>query len=84
MNLCDKPLIEKTRYIYKYDGLIWEIDEFQGMNSGLMLAEVELESEDQIINKPEFVKEEVTGQKKYYNLMLIKNPYSVWGKNTSG
>ena len=83
LNLCDKPLIEKTRYIYKHDGLIWEIDEFHGVNDGLVVAEVELESEDQKINRPDFVKEEVTGQKKYYNLTLIKNPYSVWGKETS-
>ena len=83
LTLCDQPLIEKTRYIYKHDGLIWEIDEFHGVNDGLVVAEVELESEDQKINRPDFVKEEVTGQKKYYNLMLIKNPYSVWGKETS-
>ena len=75
---CDQPLIEKTRYKYEYDGLIWEVDEFHGVNNGLIIAEVELESEDQQFNKPDFVGEEVTGQVKYYNMMLLKNPYTTW------
>jgi len=75
LSLCDKPLIEKTRY--KYD---WEIDEFHGVNDGLVVAEVELESEDQQFEKPDFIGEEVTGQVKYYNMMLLKNPYTTWEK----
>ena len=80
LSLCDKPLIEKTRYKYDYENLTWEIDEFHGVNDGLVVAEVELESEDQQFKKPNFIGEEVTGQVKYYNMMLLKNPYTTWGK----
>ena len=76
LTLCDKPLIEKTRYKYDWDK--YNIDEFHGVNDGLVVAEVELESEDQQFNKPDFVGEEVTGQVKYYNMMLLKNPYTTW------
>jgi adenylate cyclase len=78
LSLCDQPLIEKTRYKYDFEGLTWEVDEFHGVNDGLVVAEVELESEDQQFNKPDFVGEEVTGQVKYYNMMLLKNPYTTW------
>ena len=80
LSLCDKPLIEKTRYKYDYEDLTWEIDEFHGVNDGLVVAEVELESEEQKLKKPNFIGEEVTGQVKYYNMMLLKNPYTTWGK----
>ena len=78
LSLCDQPLIEKTRFKYDHEGLIWEIDEFRGVNDGLIIAEVELESEDQQFNKPDFIGDEVTGQIKYYNMMLLKNPYTAW------
>ena len=78
LSLCDQPLIEKTRYKYDHLGLTWEIDEFHGVNDGLIIAEVELESEDQQFNKPDFIGDEVTGQIKYYNMMLLKNPYTTW------
>ena len=78
LSLCDQPLIEKTRFKYDHEGLIWEIDEFHGVNDGLIVAEVELESEDQQFNKPDFIGDEVTGQIKYYNMMLLKNPYTAW------
>ena len=78
LSLCDQPLIEKTRFKYDHEGLIWEIDEFHGVNDGLIVAEVELESEDQQLNKPDFIGDEVTGQIKYYNMMLLKNPYTAW------
>ena len=84
LNLCDQPIIEKTRYIYEHESLIWEIDDFHGVNNGLVIAEVELKSEDQEIKKPDFVDKEVTGQKKYYNLMLTKNPYSLWEEESLG
>ena len=84
LNLCDQPIIEKTRYIYEHESLIWEIDDFHGVNDGLIIAEVELKSEDQKIKKPDFVDKEVTGQKKYYNLMLTKNPYSLWEEESLG
>ena len=80
LTLCDHPLIEKTRFKYGHEGLTWEIDEFHGVNEGLVVTEVELESEDQQFNKPDFISEEVTGQEKYYNMMLLKNPYTTWGK----
>ena len=78
LSLCDQPLIEKTRFKYDHEGLIWEIDKFHGVNDGLIVAEVELESEDQQFNKPDFIGDEVTGQIKYYNMMLLKNPYTAW------
>ena len=78
LSLCDQPLIEKTRFKYDHEGLIWEIDEFHGVNDGLIVAEVELKSEEQQFNKPDFVGDEVTGQVKYYNMMLLKNPYTTW------
>jgi CYTH domain-containing protein len=76
--LCEKPIIEKTRYKIDVDNLTWEVDEFHGVNDGLVVAEVELESEEQTFDKPSFVGEEVTGQTKYYNMMLLKNPYTTW------
>ena len=76
--LCDKPIIEKRRFKYEYFGIIWEIDEFLGLNKGLVVAEVELKSEDQLVNKPDFVGKEITGKEKYYNLMLLKRPFSTW------
>jgi adenylate cyclase len=78
LTLCDQPLIEKTRYKYDHDGLVWEVDEFHGVNNGLVVAEVELKSEEQQFKKPDFIGEEVTGQVKYYNMMLLKNPYTTW------
>ena len=80
LSLCDKPLIEKTRYKYVHEDLTWEIDKFHGDNYGLVVAEVELKSENQQFKKPDFIIEEVTGQVKYYNMMLLKNPYTTWGK----
>ena len=76
--LCEKPLIEKNRYKIKYKGLIWEVDEFFGENQGLIFAEVELETEDQQYEKPEWIGEEVTGDPKYFNSNLIQNPYKNW------
>jgi adenylate cyclase len=77
--LCEKPLIEKNRYKADFGGFIWEIDEFFGENDGLIVAEIELESEDQSFDKPQWVGEEVTGDTRYFNSNLIKNPYSQWG-----
>ncbi|MGK7954332.1 MAG: CYTH domain-containing protein [Crocosphaera sp.] len=77
-NLCDRPLIEKTRYQINHDSLIWEIDEFQGENQGLIIAEVELENESQIINLPDWVGKEVSDDPKYYNVNLTKSPYQTW------
>jgi CYTH domain-containing protein len=76
--LCEKPLIEKNRYKIEYRGFIWEVDEFFGENQGLVVAEVELESEDQSYEKPDWTGEEVTGDPKYFNSNLIQNPYLKW------
>jgi len=76
--LCERPLIEKTRYRIEHDGLVWEVDEFAGENEGLLMAEVELESEDQEIALPDWIGEEVTGDPRYYNANLIANPFSQW------
>jgi CYTH domain-containing protein len=77
-DLCEKPLIEKMRYKIEFKGLIWEVDEFFGENQGLIVAELELESEDQKFIKPEWIGEEVTGDPKYFNANLIHHPYSKW------
>ena len=76
--LCQKPLIEKTRYLRKEAELTWEIDIFEGENRGLMVAEVELTSEDQTVPLSSWVGEEVTGDVRYYNSNLVNNPFSRW------
>lgn len=76
--LAEKPLIEKKRYKINYGGLIWEIDEFFGDNKGLIVAEVELQSEAQRFDKPEWIGEEVSGDPRYFNSNLIKNPFTKW------
>jgi CYTH domain-containing protein len=77
-HLCQRPLIEKTRYKIPHQGLTWEVDEFEGENSGLVIAEVELESEDQVFERPSWVGEEVTADARYYNANLISHPYCEW------
>ena len=77
-DLCEQPIIEKKRYKLPLDGLIWEIDEFDGVNAGLIVAEVELESEDQEFTKPAFIGEEVSNDPRYFNSNLIANPYTTW------
>jgi len=77
-NLCERPLIEKKRYKINYLGLVWEVDEFFGDNQGLILAEVELKNEEQVITLPEWIGEEVSGDPKYFNSNLIKNPFTTW------
>ena len=78
--LCLHPLIEKTRYRVEYRGFIWEIDQFHGENEGLILAEIELESEAQPFELPEWAGQEVTGDAKYFNSYLIKNPFRRWSR----
>jgi adenylate cyclase len=76
--LCARPLIEKTRYRIEYQGLVWEVDEFEGENAGLVVAEVELAAEDQVVALPAWVGEEVTTDPRYYNANLIAHPFSRW------
>ena len=79
-NLAEQPIIEKARYKVAYNGLVWEIDEFFGVNEGLIVAEVELQSEDQEFEKPEWIGDEVSGDPRYFNSNLVNNPYTTWNK----
>jgi CYTH domain-containing protein len=76
--LCDGPLIEKTRYVVPYQGTTWEVDEFWGDNAGLVVAEVELQSEDQPFACPPWLGAEVTQDARYYNSSLASVPYGQW------
>jgi adenylate cyclase len=76
--LAEKPLIEKKRYKILVGGLTWEVDEFLGDNAGLIVAEVELKSEDQAFDRPSWLGQEVTGDPRYYNANLIKKPFTRW------
>ena len=79
-DLCQKPLIEKIRYDVEISGSKWEIDEFLGENAGLVVAEIELEDEDQEFTKPDWLGEEVSSDLRYQNANLVKHPYSQWNK----
>jgi adenylate cyclase len=76
--LCQKPIIEKKRYKVEFEGLIWEIDEFFGDNNGLIVAEVELEDENQEFEKPKWIGQEVTSDPRYFNSNLTKHPFTKW------
>jgi len=79
LGICEPGVIDKTRFIVKADNdLVFEVDEFYGENEGLTVAEIELPSEDTEFSKPEWLGEEVTGDVKYYNSMLMKNPFKNW------
>jgi adenylate cyclase len=79
--LCKKPLIEKTRYFVYDNGHTWEIDEFDGDNQGLIVAEIELSEIGENFVKPSWLGEDVTHDMRYYNNNLSINPYSKWNKN---
>ena len=81
--LCKKPLIEKDRTLIRVGRFNWEVDEFLGDNKGLIIAEIELEHEHQLFDKPEWVGEEVTGDPRYFNSSLIRTPYSTWNKGSA-
>ena len=76
--LCERPLIEKTRYRIPGDGVVWEVDEFDGENRGLIVAEVELRREDQAFTRPDWIGREVTDDPRYFNANLVTHPYSRW------
>lgn len=78
MKLCEPGMIDKTRYLVRSGKHVFEVDEFYGENEGLTIAEVELTSEDEPYEKLPFIGEEVTGDVKYYNSFLMKNPYTRW------
>ena len=77
-NLCRKPLIEKTRYFVTHDQHLWEIDEFEGDNQGLIVAEIELDVIGRSFSKPLWLGQEVTEDLRYYNNNLAVHPYSEW------
>jgi CYTH domain-containing protein len=77
--LCEGTLIDKTRFRIPKGGVVWEIDEFHGENEGLVLAEVELEREDQELSLPEWIGDEVSNDRRYFNAYLAGHPYRSWG-----
>ena len=78
LDICEPGIIDKTRHLVQTADHLFEVDEFHGENEGLVLAELEISAEDEIIHKPDWLGKEVTGQKKYYNAMLKKNPFKNW------
>ena len=77
-HLCERPLIEKTRYRILSGDVVWEVDEFDGVNRGLITAEVELKSEDQTVSLPDWIGQEVSDDPRYYNANLVARPFSAW------
>ena len=78
LKICEPGVIDKIRYLVKAGEHTFEVDEFFGENQGLIMAEVELSSEEEAFEKPAWLGEEVTGYTRYYNSMLMKNPYKHW------
>tara|TARA_B100000965_G_scaffold384423_1_gene384618 strand:- start:202 stop:663 length:462 start_codon:yes stop_codon:yes gene_type:complete len=78
LQLCEKNIVKKIRYKTTYNGKIWEIDEFQDDNKGLWIAEIELSSENENFDLPDWIILEVTNNKKYFNSYLSQNPYLTW------
>lgn len=76
--LCQKPLIEKYRHKIALNDVVWEVDEFLGENQGLVMAEVELADENQSIELPDWIGEEVSHDARYYNANLAKHPFTRW------
>lgn len=76
--LCEQPIIEKYRRRIAIGAHTWEVDEFLGANAGLVVAEIELASEDQPFDKPDWVGQEVTDDRRYFNSSLIRHPFSQW------
>ncbi|HLJ39763.1 MAG TPA: CYTH domain-containing protein [Steroidobacteraceae bacterium] len=78
--LCDRPPLEKNRYTFRQAGVTWEVDEFLGANAGLVVAEIELEDEQQAFKRPAWLSTEVTQDPRYLNSSLVDVPYSSWGR----
>lgn len=76
--LCIRPIIEKFRYFLTYEGCKWVVDEFLGVNEGLVTAEIELENEHQTFAKPDWVGNEITSDIRYFNSNLVENPFKSW------
>jgi adenylate cyclase len=77
-NLCEQPLVEKVRYHVRHAGHLWEVDVFGGENAGLVVAEVELRDENEPVEIPSWAGPEVSHEPRYYNVSLVKHPYSRW------
>lgn len=77
-DLCEKPLIEKTRYKLTVANHVWDLDVFYGDNQGLVIAEIELAHEQEAFEKPDWLGQEVTGDERYFNAYLVRHPYSSW------
>ena len=82
--LCERPLIEKTRHFVEFGGKLWEIDEFHGDNAGLIVAEVELDAPDDVIPMPAWAGADVSHLERYYNVRLTQYPYSQWSAEERG
>jgi CYTH domain-containing protein len=80
LHLCEPGIIDKVRWLVPIGQHVFEVDEFFGENEGLVIAEVELAAEDEAYEKPDFIAQEVTGDRRYYNSMLRLNPYKNWNK----
>lgn len=78
LTLCPGPLVEKIRHYVELGGFEWEIDEFGGTNTGLIVAELELDAEDQVFPRPAWLGAEVTHLRRYYNVSLVEHPFSAW------
>lgn len=78
LQLCEPTVIEKIRFEVPQGNFLFEVDEFLGENKGLVIAEIELKNEDDVFSRPDWLGEEVTGDIKYYNSLLSKNPFSTW------
>jgi len=78
LSLCEQGIIDKTRYLVQVGKFTFEVDEFYGENEGLVIAEIELSSEEELFEIPLWLGKEVTGDKRYYNSKLAKNPFSNW------
>lgn len=76
--LCEQPIITKRRHVVEHEGKTWEVDVFGGDNAGLVIAELELASEDEAFAKPPWLREEVSADPRYYNSSLVKSPYKTW------
>ena len=80
LRLCDVGVIDKIRYEVEFEGKTFEVDVFEGENEGLVLAELELHSEDELFAKPVWLGDEVTGDKRYYNSYLSQHPFTIWNE----
>lgn len=80
LKLCEDFIIDKTRYIIPFGDVIFEVDVFEGINEGLIVAEVELQSENQFFEKPDWLGEELTGDERYYNAYLSNCPFTTWNR----